>query len=150
MSIGSASSRSIAGFGRRSGPYDRGSGGDDVLCAALDRGAVLARYNAVGLQALGDLRRNNGARPSVLKPELLAKLKVRLEAGELGVAKVGVQRGWEALKGIGKFKRSGVHESGATSQQTSRRKRLIKKLADTRQQPDRLKCRAEQASAQLR
>jgi hypothetical protein len=39
--------------------------------------------------------------PSVLKPELLAKLKVRLDAGELGVAKVGVQRGWEALKAIG-------------------------------------------------
>ena len=79
---------------------------------------LLARYNAVGPQALGDLRRNNGAQ-SVLKPELLAKLKVRLEgpppdgglwtsgkvahwmAGELGLAKVGVQRGWEALKAIG-------------------------------------------------
>src|SRR6266567_410993 len=30
-----------------------------------------ARYNALGPQALGDLRRNNGTRPSVLKPELL-------------------------------------------------------------------------------
>jgi len=87
-----------------------------VLCAALDRGA---RYNAIGPQALGDLRRNNGAPPSVLKPEPLAKLKVRLQeappdgglwtsgkvahwmAGELGLAKVGVQRGWEALKAIG-------------------------------------------------
>ena len=37
------------------------------------------RYNALGPQALGDLRRNNGARPSVLKPELLAKLRVRVE-----------------------------------------------------------------------
>jgi transposase len=80
---------------------------------------LLARYNAIGPQALGDLRRNNGAPPSVLKPELLAKLKVRLQepppdgglwtsgkvahwmAGELGLAKVGVQRGWEALKAIG-------------------------------------------------
>ena len=44
------------------GPYDRGNGGDDVLCAALDRGAI-ARYNAIGPQALGDLRRNNGAPP---------------------------------------------------------------------------------------
>src|SRR5262249_33823097 len=40
---------------------------------------LLARYNAIGPQALGDLRRNNGAPPSVLKPELLAKLKVRLQ-----------------------------------------------------------------------
>ena len=80
---------------------------------------LLARYNAVGPQALGDLRRNNGAQPSVLKPELLAKLKVRLEgpppdgglwtsgkvadwmAGELGRGKVRAQRGWEALKAIG-------------------------------------------------
>jgi hypothetical protein len=39
---------------------------------------LLARYNAVGPQALGDLRRNDGAPPSVLKPEFLAKLRVRL------------------------------------------------------------------------
>jgi hypothetical protein len=32
---------------------------------------LLARYNAEGLDALGDLRRRNGTRPSVLKPELL-------------------------------------------------------------------------------
>lgn len=38
-----------------------------------------ARYNALGPSALGDLRRNNGMRPSVLKPEVLAKLKVRLK-----------------------------------------------------------------------
>ena len=80
---------------------------------------LLARYNAVGPQALGDLRRNNGAPPSVLKPELLAKLRARLNepppdgglwtsgkvahwmAGELGLAKVRAQRGLEALKAIG-------------------------------------------------
>jgi hypothetical protein len=39
---------------------------------------LLARYNAFGPNALGDLRRNNGASPSVLRPELLAKLKLRL------------------------------------------------------------------------
>ena len=33
-----------------------------------------------GLKALGELRRRNGMRPSVLKPELLDKLKVRLRA----------------------------------------------------------------------
>src|SRR5215471_8379618 len=80
---------------------------------------LLARYNAIGPQALGDLRRHNGAPPSVLKPELLAKLRARLNepppdgglwtsgkvahwmAGELGLAKVRAQRGWEALKAIG-------------------------------------------------
>jgi transposase len=80
---------------------------------------LLARYNAFGPNALGDLRRNNGASPTVLKPELLAKLKLRLleppadggiwtsskvagwMASELGVPEVAAQRGWEALKAIG-------------------------------------------------
>ena len=39
---------------------------------------LLARDKAEGLDALGDLRRRNGTRPSVLKPELLDKLKARL------------------------------------------------------------------------
>jgi len=80
---------------------------------------LLARYNAVGPAALGDLRRHNGAKPSVLTPELLAKLKLRLAepppdggiwtsgkvarwmAAELGLAELAAQRGWEALKAIG-------------------------------------------------
>src|SRR3954447_11658589 len=80
---------------------------------------LLARYNAQGPQALGDLRRRNGTSPSVLRPDLLEKLKVRLlepppdgglwtspkvaawMAGELGLAEVLPQRGWEALKAIG-------------------------------------------------
>ena len=79
---------------------------------------LLARYNAEGLDALGDLRHRNGASPSVLKPDLLEKLKARLleppldgglwtspkvaawMAGELGRAAVLPQRGWEALKAI--------------------------------------------------
>lgn len=78
-----------------------------------------ARYNALGPQALGDLRRHNGATASVLKPELLAELKLRLKepppdgglwssrkvaefmAGRLGLAQVASQRGWEALRAIG-------------------------------------------------
>jgi hypothetical protein len=52
---------------------------------------LLARYNAHGPEALGDLRRRNGSAPSVLRPELL---------GELGLAAVLPQRGWEALKAI--------------------------------------------------
>ena len=39
---------------------------------------LLARYNAHGPQALGDLRGRNGTSPSVLKPDLLDKLKARL------------------------------------------------------------------------
>src|SRR5215210_635491 len=80
---------------------------------------LLARDNAQGLQALGDLRRRNGTSPSVLKPDLLDKLKDRLRepppdgglwtspkvaawmASELGLTRVAPQRGWEALKAIG-------------------------------------------------
>jgi transposase len=80
---------------------------------------LLARYTAQGPQALGDLRRRNGTNPSVLRPDLLDKLKARLRepppdgglwtspkvarwmAGELGLAAVLPQRGWEALKAIG-------------------------------------------------
>ena len=80
---------------------------------------LLARYNAEGPEALGDLRRRNGASATILKPELLAKLADRLRdppsdgglwasrkvadwmAGELGLTSVAPQRGWEALKAIG-------------------------------------------------
>jgi len=80
---------------------------------------LLARYNAHGPEALGDLRRRNGGVPSVLRPALLERLRARLEApppdgglwtgpkvarwmaGELGLAEVLPQRGWEALKAIG-------------------------------------------------
>ena len=80
---------------------------------------LLARYNAHGPQALGDLRHRNGRSASVLKPDLLDKLKARLRelppdgglwtspkvatwmAFELGLARVAPQRGWEALKAIG-------------------------------------------------
>jgi transposase len=80
---------------------------------------LLARYNALGADALGDRRRHNGASPSVLKPELLERLKVRLQeppvdggvwtcakvanwmAYELGLEKLAPQRGWEALIAIG-------------------------------------------------
>ena len=80
---------------------------------------LLARYNALGPRALGDRRRDNGTSPSVLKPELLARLRDRLTrpppdggvwtsrkvadwmAGELGLSRLLPQRGWEALKAIG-------------------------------------------------
>src|ERR671939_1398107 len=39
---------------------------------------LLARYNAQGPHALGDLRRRNGASPCVLTPDLLDKLSDRL------------------------------------------------------------------------
>jgi transposase len=80
---------------------------------------LLARYNADGPQALGDQRRGNGAAASILKPELLDKLRERLReppadggvwtspkvaqwmAGELGLEQVAPQRGWEAMKAVG-------------------------------------------------
>jgi transposase len=80
---------------------------------------LLARYNAEGVCALGDLRRHNGRAASVLKPDLLERLRVRLAdpppdgglwtspkvgqwlAGELGLETVAAQRGWEALQRIG-------------------------------------------------
>src|SRR5215212_6879020 len=79
---------------------------------------LLARYNAKGPDALGDLRRRNGGVPRVLRPGLLERLRARLTqpppdgglwssrkvaawmASELGLAAVLPQRGWEALKAI--------------------------------------------------
>jgi transposase len=80
---------------------------------------LLVRYNAEGPEALGDLRRRNGAPATILKPDLLDKLRLRLGepppegglwsshkvanwmAGELGLTSIAPQRGWEALKAIG-------------------------------------------------
>src|ERR671933_1624716 len=80
---------------------------------------LLARDNAHGPQVLSDLRRQNGASPSVLKPALLNKLEERLReppadggrwtsakvaawmAAELGLPRLAPQRGWEALKALG-------------------------------------------------
>ncbi len=80
---------------------------------------LLSRYNSRGPTALGDQRRHNGRAPSILKPELLERLKPRLArppadgglwtgpkvaawmAGALGLEKVAPQRGWEALRAIG-------------------------------------------------
>src|SRR3712207_3158599 len=79
---------------------------------------LLARYNAQGPQALGDLRRRNGTSPSVLRPDLLGRPRPRLlgpppdgglgttprvaawMGGELGLAGVLPQGGGEALKPI--------------------------------------------------
>ncbi len=76
------------------------------------------RYNAFGPDSLGDRRRDNGSHPSVLKPELLERLRRRLDdppddggrwtckkvacwmADQLGVEKLSPTRGWEALKAL--------------------------------------------------
>src|SRR3954467_8390332 len=39
---------------------------------------LLPRYNPRGPQALGDLRRGKGTSPTILRPDLLDKLKARL------------------------------------------------------------------------
>lgn len=80
---------------------------------------LLARYNASGPASLGDRRRGNGAKPTLLTPEVLARLQERVRrppedggvwscgkvaaflAAELGLASVAPQRGWEALRAIG-------------------------------------------------
>src|SRR3954467_13384522 len=79
---------------------------------------LLARYNAEGAPALGDLRQRNGRDASLLKPDLLERLRVRLAdpppdgglwtsrdvacwmAGELGLASVCVRGGWGAGRTI--------------------------------------------------
>jgi transposase len=80
---------------------------------------LAARYNASGPAALGDQRRRNGRRASLLTPELLAALARRLKkppedggvwsgpkaaawmARHLGRAAVHPQRGWDALRRLG-------------------------------------------------
>ena len=76
-------------------------------------------YGERWIEQLLDLRRRNGAPATILKPDLLAKLRLRLDdpppdgglwssrkvaawmAGELNLTSVAPQRGWEALKAIG-------------------------------------------------
>ena len=82
-------------------------------------GELLARYNARGPTALGDLRRRNAGVDTVLKPALLERLRERLAApppdggvwtsgkaarwmaNQLGLAALAPQRGWEALRAVG-------------------------------------------------
>ena len=77
------------------------------------------RYNQLGPSSLGDRRRGNGAKPTILTPAVLDKLRERLKtppedggvwtakkvavvlAAELGLERVADQRGWEALRAIG-------------------------------------------------
>jgi transposase len=80
---------------------------------------LLVRYNRFGPSSLGDRRRGNGAKATILTPAVLATLRERLKslpedggvwtarkvagvmAAELGLARVAEQRGWEALRAIG-------------------------------------------------
>jgi transposase len=80
---------------------------------------LLGRYNRFGPTSLGDRRRGNGAKATILTSEILAMLRERLKtspddggvwtskkvaaviATELGLAKVAEQRGWEALRALG-------------------------------------------------
>jgi len=77
------------------------------------------RYNRFGPDALGDRRQRNGTTARLLTPDLLDRLRQRLEtpppdggvwnttkiaawmAGELGLASVYPQRAWDALQAIG-------------------------------------------------
>lgn len=80
---------------------------------------LLVRYNRFGPSSLGDRRQGNGAKATILTPEILDMLREWLKsppgdggvwtsrkvaaliATELGLAKVAEQRGWEALRALG-------------------------------------------------
>jgi transposase len=80
---------------------------------------LLVRYNQFGPSSLGDRRRGNGTKPTVLTPAVLDVVRERLKrppedggvwtakkvaavmAAELGFERVAEQRGWEALRAIG-------------------------------------------------
>lgn len=80
---------------------------------------LLVRYNQFGPSSLGDRRRGNGARPTILTPKILDMLRERVKtppedggvwtarkvaaviASSLGLERVAEQRGWEALRAIG-------------------------------------------------
>jgi transposase len=95
---------------------------------------LLARYNAEGPEALGDLRRRNGAPATILKPDLLAKLRLRLDdpppdgglwssrkvaawmAGELNLTSIG----WSIQKPRPKNPKSATPEEAAAFKKSSR------------------------------
>jgi transposase len=80
---------------------------------------LLERYNSFGPSTLGDRRKGNGRQATVMKPDLLERLRTRLGepppdggrwtsgkvarwmAEQLGLEKLAAQRGWEALKALG-------------------------------------------------
>ncbi len=80
---------------------------------------LLGRYNQFGPSSLGDRRRGNGAKATVLTPAVLDVLRERLKsppedggvwtakkvaavmAAELGLERVAEPRGWEALRALG-------------------------------------------------
>ncbi|GLS61584.1 hypothetical protein GCM10007887_43140 [Methylobacterium haplocladii] len=80
---------------------------------------LASRYNQFGPDALGDRRRHNGTTARLLTPELLDRLRTRLEmpppdggvwntikiatwmAQDLGLVSVYPQRAWDALQAIG-------------------------------------------------
>ena len=80
---------------------------------------LLVRTNVFGPSSLGDRRRGDGAKATILTAEVLDALRERMKrppddggvwtsrkvaavmAAELGLARVAEQRGWEALRAIG-------------------------------------------------
>jgi transposase len=113
---------------------------------------LVARYNARGPAVLGDLRRHNASVATVLKPELLERLRSRLAtpppdggawtsgkvarwmAGELGLEAVAAQRGWEALKAIGWSiqKPRPKNPASATPEEREAFKKSLRKLSPRR------------------
>ena len=116
---------------------------------------LLVRYNRFGPSSLGDRRRGNGARPTILTPAVLDVLRERLKsppedggvwtskkvaaviAAELGLASVAEQRGWEALRAVGwtiqtprpRHARAASPEEQAEYKKASRKRSLRKRNA---------------------
>ena len=111
-----------------------------------------ARYNAGGPDALGDLRRHNGAKRTILTPTLLDRLRARLAepppdgglwssrkaatwmAGELGLAAVAVRRGWEAPRAVGPGAAAGASGAGHGGRAGGIQKKLATILAEEAEQ----------------
>src|SRR4051812_48980419 len=100
---------------------------------------LLARYNAEGVCALGDLRRHNGRAASAPKPDLLERLRVRLadpppDGGLWTSPKVG--GGWPASSGSRRSRRNAAGRpcngsagrSRSRARATRRRRRPSRKL----------------------
>jgi hypothetical protein len=69
---------------------------------------LLARYNAEGPEAPGDLRRRNGASATILKPDLLANLRVRLDEAPPDGGLWSSQPGWLANSASSRSRHSGA------------------------------------------
>src|SRR3954471_15156301 len=99
-----------------------------------------ARYKAEGFAALGDLRRHNGRAPSLLKPDLLERLRASawpIRRPMAGCGRVGKWRaGWPASSGLPRSVSNVAGRLCARSRGRSRsRARVIRRRPRPRRNP---------------